>query len=109
MGMREREVETDTEESSPVAVLGVVREVGEQRLVHVEHPGVASIVAERQSRARVGGGLPRDELEVGAVGGARDVVPHVLRALRRHRLPRREVVGLHRQLAQRTSVGTSAT
>ncbi|CAD6205420.1 unnamed protein product [Miscanthus lutarioriparius] len=48
-------------------------------------------------RARVGGGLPRHELEVGAVGGVGDVVPHVLRALRRQRLPRHEVVGLRRQ------------
>jgi hypothetical protein len=84
-------------ESSPVAVLGVVREVGEQGLVDVEDPGVAPVGAERRGGARVGGGLPRHEVEVGAVGDAGDVVPHVRRALRRHRPPRREVVGLRRQ------------
>jgi hypothetical protein len=78
-------------------VVGVVGQVGEQRLVDVEHPGVAAVVAPARRGARVGGGLPRHEGEVGAVPGAHDVAPHVRGAVGGDGPPRREVVGLRRQ------------
>jgi hypothetical protein len=77
-------------------VVGVVRQVGQQRLVDVEHPGVAAVVPARRG-AREGCGLPRHEVEVEAVPGARDVIAHVRGAVGGDGPPRREVVGLRRQ------------
>jgi hypothetical protein len=88
--------------SSPVAVLGVVGEIGEHRLVDVEHPGVASVGADWRGGTHIGGLLPRHEVEVGVVGGVGDVVLHVLCAPWRHRRPRRKVVGLDLHLRELT-------
>jgi hypothetical protein len=61
----ERAPDTDVRRGrSPVAVLGVVGEIGEQCLVDVEHPGIASIGADQCAGARVSDSLPCHEVEV---------------------------------------------
>lgn len=77
----------------PEIVLGVVRKIGEQSLVNVEDPRILPIPAQFHA-ARKDSGLARHPIEIEAVRFAQQVVPHVIRALLRDRLPRIDIVGL---------------
>jgi len=75
-------------------VLSIVGEVGERRLVDVEHPDLLAIAGELQALG-VGDGLVDDGLGVAAVLPAEHVVADVLLAAGRDRFPVAQGVRLH--------------
>lgn len=74
-------------------MVDIVRKIGEQSLVDVEHPNVLAILIQLNPRGVITG-LLRNPLEIAPISPTHHVILHVLAAFPWDRFPGAQIVGL---------------
>lgn len=80
----------------PESNVFIVRHVGEERLIDIEHPRISSVSDQSHAPRERQRQIP-DHFAVPPVPLSGNVLSHEIHAIRRHALPRPRIVRLHRQ------------